>query len=97
MSKPIATILIAAAVAAAPCLALAGPCERHAHNRRVTGTVLGAGAGALIGSAVAHGAAAPLLGAAGGAVVGNQLAREKCHSHHAAFSRHHHRVNHSVG
>jgi osmotically inducible lipoprotein OsmB len=95
MRKLVSILGLAAAVAAAPSLALAGRCEHHAHNRRVAGTVIGAGAGALIGGALGHGAAAPLLGAAGGAVVGNQVAREKCY-HHVAYY-HHRRYRHHYG
>ena len=72
-----------------PQLASAGTCEERAHHRRVVGTVAGAAGGALIGSMVAPGAAAPLIGAAGGAIVGNQIARTKCYHHRAEY--HHHR------
>lgn len=56
-------------------------CESYAHNRKVTGTVLGALGGGLLGSAVAgHGSkgTGALVGAVGGAVVGNQLSRVHC-------------------
>lgn len=59
-------------------------CESYAHNRRVTGTVIGALGGGLLGSAVAgHGAKTEgaLLGAAAGGVVGNQLSRTSCDYH----------------
>jgi hypothetical protein len=62
------TMMIAGLVAAmaAPSLATARTyCDQRAHDRKVTGTVLGAVGGALIGGL-------------GGAVVGNQLARTKC-------------------
>lgn len=56
-------------------------CETYAHNRRVTGTVVGAIGGGLLGSAIAgrgsRGAGA-LVGAGLGAVVGNNLARTSC-------------------
>lgn len=52
-------------------------CEQRAHDRRVTGTVLGALGGALVGNAVSHRNGA-VIGGLGGAVVGNQLARTKC-------------------
>jgi uncharacterized protein YcfJ len=69
---------LVAAAAAAPTLASARTaCDQRAHERRVTGTVLGAVGGALIGSAVSHKNGA-LIGGLGGAVVGNQLARTKC-------------------
>lgn len=66
------------AAAAAPSLASArSACDQRAHDRKVTGTVLGAVGGALIGNAVADGKGA-IIGGVGGAVVGNQLARVKC-------------------
>jgi uncharacterized protein YcfJ len=74
------TMMIAGLVAAmaVPSLATARTyCDQRAHDRRVTGTVLGAVGGALIGNAVSHRNGA-LIGGLGGAVVGNQLARTKC-------------------
>lgn len=56
-------------------------CQAYAHNRKVTGTVIGALGGALLGSAVAgHGdkGTGALIGGVGGAVVGNQLSRVHC-------------------
>lgn len=56
-------------------------CEAYAHNRKVTGTVVGALGGGLLGGAVAgHGAKTEgaLLGAVAGGVVGNQLSRTSC-------------------
>ncbi|MES2724763.1 MAG: YMGG-like glycine zipper-containing protein, partial [Pseudomonadota bacterium] len=59
------------AAAAAPSLASArSACDQRAHDRKVTGTVLGAVGGALIGNAVADGKGA-IIGGVGGAVVGN--------------------------
>jgi uncharacterized protein YcfJ len=88
MRKTVLTLGLIAALTT-PSLAMArSHCEASSHNRKVTGTVLGAAGGALIGGALGHGAAAPLLGAAGGAVVGNQLARKKCASYHS-YHRHH--------
>lgn len=66
------------AAATAPTLASArSACDQRAHDRKVTGTVLGAVGGALIGNAVGDGKGA-VIGGIGGAVVGNQLARVKC-------------------
>ena len=66
------------AAMAAPSLAQARTyCDQRSHDRKVTGTVLGAVGGALIGNAVSHRNGA-LIGGLGGAVVGNQLARTKC-------------------
>ena len=70
-------------------------CEQYAHHRKVTGTVVGAIGGGLLGSAVAgHGSkgTGALLGAGLGAVVGNNMARVSCdryvarrhYSHHYA-------------
>lgn len=74
------TLVIAglAAVLAAPSLAKAESCQRHAHDRKVTGTVVGGIGGALIGNAISHNATGAILGGVGGAVVGNQLARVNC-------------------
>ncbi|WP_297693056.1 glycine zipper 2TM domain-containing protein [Phenylobacterium sp.] len=65
-------------------------CEAYAHNRRVTGTVVGALGGGLLGSAVAgHGSkgTGALVGAGLGAVVGNNLSRVSC-DHRAYYRRH---------
>ena len=63
---------------AAPTLAQARTyCDQRSHDRKVTGTVLGALGGALVGNAVSHRNGA-LIGGLGGAVVGNQIARTKC-------------------
>jgi uncharacterized protein YcfJ len=76
---------LVAAVAApsfAPVNALAGSyCEHRAHERKVTGTLLGALGGGLLGNAVSHGGGrtgGTLIGAGVGAVVGNNLARVNC-------------------
>jgi uncharacterized protein YcfJ len=66
-------------------------CEAYAHDRRVTGTVVGALGGGLLGGAVAghgHKGAGTLLGAGVGAVVGNNLSRVHCHSY--ARTHYHH-------
>jgi uncharacterized protein YcfJ len=70
-------------------------CEAYAHNRRVTGTALGALGGGLLGGAVAgHGSKTEgaVLGAVAGGVVGNQLSRTSCdyparRTHYASRSR----------
>lgn len=67
-------------------------CEQYAHNRRVTGTVVGAIGGGLLGSAIAgHGSkgTGALVGAGLGAVVGNNLSRTSC-DHVAYYRRYHH-------
>lgn len=63
-------------------------CEQRAHDRRVTGTLLGAVGGGLLGNAVTHGGGrtgGTLIGAGVGAVVGNNLARTNCDQR--AYSR----------
>jgi uncharacterized protein YcfJ len=84
-------ILGMAALVAAPSLAHAESCNQRAHDRRVTGTVVGGLGGALIGQAISHNTAGTLIGGVGGAVVGNQVARTSCdHAHYASRSRYHH-------
>jgi len=79
-----------AAAVAAPSLADARTyCEQRSHDRKVTGTVLGALGGALIGNAVSHRGGA-LVGGLGGAVVGNQIARTKC-EHSYSYNRYYRR------
>ena len=66
-------------------------CEAYAHNRKVTGTVIGALGGGLLGSAVAgHGSkgTGALVGAGLGAVVGNNLSRVSCDNRRAYYRRH---------
>lgn len=72
---------LAIAVACASAADARSRCEAYAHNRRVTGTVVGAIGGGLLGSAVAgHGSkgTGALIGAGLGAVVGNNLSRVSC-------------------
>jgi uncharacterized protein YcfJ len=88
------TLMIAGLVAAlaAPSLASARTyCDQRSHDRKVTGTVLGAVGGALIGNAVSHRNGA-LIGGLGGAVVGNQLARTKCTGYASSRYRSRHRA-----
>jgi len=61
-------------------------CEQRAHNKRVTGTLIGAGVGALVGNAISHDAGGAIVGGVGGAVVGNQLSRKKCYSYRTSRS-----------
>jgi len=79
------------AIATASAAEARSGCEAYAHNRRVTGTVVGALGGGLLGGAVAgHGAKTEgaLLGAVAGGVVGNQLSRTSCdYSRRAHYSR----------
>jgi uncharacterized membrane protein len=86
------TLIIAGVLAAiaAPSVASAESCQRYAHDRKVTGTVVGGLGGALIGNAISHNTTGALLGAAGGAVVGNQIARVNCSDYGGGY-RHGHR------
>jgi len=52
----------------------------HRGNGTV-GTIVGAGAGALIGGAVTHGATGPILGAVGGGLLGRHIGRHTVHCH----------------
>jgi len=55
-----------------------------------TGTVIGAGAGALAGYAIApNSALGPVLGAGAGALVGNQVGRNMDRDQHYRHHRHH--------
>ena len=45
----------------------------------VQGTLIGAGAGALLGSVLTHGAVGPILGAVGGGLAGNSIGRHSVH------------------
>ncbi|MDB5436239.1 MAG: putative outer rane lipoprotein SlyB precursor [Phenylobacterium sp.] len=85
---------LAAAVAAPTLLPSAasaqGYCEQRAHDRRVTGTLLGAVGGGLLGNAVSSGGGrtgGTLIGAGLGAVVGNNLARTSCDRPRAYYRR----------
>lgn len=79
------------AVAASSAAEARSRCEAYAHNRKVTGTVIGAIGGGLLGSAIAgHGSkgTGALVGAGLGAVVGNNMARVSCDRY--AYRRTHH-------
>lgn len=79
------TTAIAAMALAGASLAVATPAEARPCGRYVsktTGTLLGAGGGALLGGVLTHGAAGPLIGAAAGGVAGHEIAKknkQKCH------------------
>lgn len=86
--RKLVLLLSLAVIGGAPTLAAAkSPCEARAARRTTTGTLIGAGAGALIGNAVAPKGGA-LWGGAAGAVAGNQIARRKCYSHTAYYGHH---------
>ncbi|MDB5477223.1 MAG: putative outer rane lipoprotein SlyB precursor [Phenylobacterium sp.] len=88
-------MLFAAGLSLAVCAASAAEarsgCEAYAHDRKVTGTVVGALGGGLLGAAVAgHGSkgTGALVGAGLGAVVGNQMSRTSCDHYAYRSSRH---------
>jgi Ni/Co efflux regulator RcnB len=76
LNKTLAAVLLV--TVALPAAASASTrCREARHDQQVTGTVIGAVAGGLLGNAVSHGggrAGGTILGAVGGAVIGNQLA-----------------------
>ncbi len=56
-------------------------CEANAHNKKVTGTVIGGVLGALAGNAIGHGGGrtgGTIIGGVAGAAVGNNLSRTHC-------------------
>jgi uncharacterized protein YcfJ len=83
------TLMIAGIVAAmaAPSLASARSyCDQRSHDRKVTGTVLGAVGGALLGNAVSsHGGktGGTIIGGVAGAAVGSNLAKGPKDCQHA--------------
>jgi len=75
-----------AAAALIPSMALAQQSCEQQHNNQVASTFAGAGAGALVGSAIAprgDRAAGAVIGAASGAVIGSQVSRPYADCHHA--------------
>lgn len=88
MRRTLLVVGLAAAVAAPSVAGARTYCEQRAHDRRVTGTVLGGVGGALVGGALGHTKGA-LIGGVGGAVIGNQVARTKCYSPPPRASRRH--------
>jgi len=66
------------AAMAAPSLADARTaCQQRNHERKVTGTLLGAAGGALVGSAIGDSKGA-IIGGLGGAAVGHEVGRINC-------------------
>jgi uncharacterized protein YcfJ len=81
------------AVAATSVAEARSRCEAYAHDRKVTGTVVGAIGGGLLGSAIAgHGSkgTGALVGAGLGAVVGNNLSRVSCDRYAARRAHYRH-------
>jgi hypothetical protein len=94
--RKLALLLSLAAITAVPSLADAkSACEARAAHRTTTGTLIGAGAGALVGNAIQPKGGA-LWGGAAGAVAGNQIARTKCYSHHHHYRGYYYRDGHRV-
>ena len=85
MRRTLMVMGLAAAVATPSLASASSYCEQRAHDRRVTGTVLGGVGGALIGGAIGHSTTGALLGGVGGAVIGNQVARTSCDRPYAAY------------
>jgi uncharacterized protein YcfJ len=77
---------LAAATLAAPVLAQArDACQQRNHDRKVTGTLLGAAGGALVGNAISHGGGGAVIGGVAGAAVGNNAARVNCSDEQTYF------------
>ena len=75
--------LAALATASVPTFASAytSRCEARAHDKKVTGTVIGGVLGALAGNALGHGGGrtgGTIIGGVAGAAVGNNLSRTHC-------------------
>lgn len=74
-----------AALIAAPSLAEArDACQQRNHERKVTGTLLGAAGGALVGSAIGDSKGA-IIGGLGGAAVGHEIGRINCNRPRAEY------------
>lgn len=78
------TGLVLATGAAAPMASARDACQEYAHNRKVTGTVLGAVGGALVGHAIDDRRGA-VIGGLGGAALGNNMARVRCNTGQRAY------------
>ena len=92
MLKQTAAMLVAAAIVlgATTVAAMADACSGHNHT---TGTVLGAGGGAIIGGVATHSAVGAVGGAVLGGLAGNAISRSNdCdrHERHYRHRRHHH-------
>jgi uncharacterized protein YcfJ len=77
MRKSIALTALAALIAMP---LLMGPSDASAtcRGKKLTGTVLGSGVGALIGNSISHGGGGAVIGAVGGGVVGHEIGRSGC-------------------
>jgi len=89
MWKHNAAMIVAAVIVlgATTVAALADSCSGHDHT---TGTVLGAGGGAIIGGVATHSAIGAVGGAVLGGLAGNAIARSNDCNRHYRHRRHHH-------
>jgi hypothetical protein len=94
MWKHTAAMIVAAAIVlgATTVAALADSCSGHDHT---TGTVLGAGGGAIIGGVATHSAVGAVGGAVLGGLAGNAIARSNDCNHHDHHHHHHHHYHHN--
>lgn len=91
MLKQTAAMIVAAVIVlgATTMAAFADSCSGHDHT---TGTVLGAGGGAIIGGVATHSAVGAVGGAVLGGLAGNAIARSNdCNRH---YRHYHHRRHH---
>ena len=84
-----AGVLATLATAAIPMMANAYTtrCEAQAHDKKVTGTIVGGVLGALAGNALSHGGGrtgGTLLGGVAGAAMGNNVSRTHCNDGYVA-------------
>lgn len=91
-----------AGIAAVSIFALAGANAANAscEGRTTTGTVVGAGAGGVLGNVVTHGSAVGTIGGAVvGGVAGHEIGRNGCRSHYyrSSYYRHHHHHYYRAG
>lgn len=71
-------VLIGTLTAALSLSSLATEAQASCQGRKTTGTILGAGAGALVGNALWHGGGGAVVGGLGGAVAGHEIAKGGC-------------------
>jgi uncharacterized protein YcfJ len=88
----IAGLAIAAGLSAPPSADARDACQQRNHDRKVTGTVVGAVGGALVGNAVSRDSGGTIIGGLAGAAIGNNVARIRCNDG-ARYAPRHHRVS----
>ena len=89
--KQLAKIAAASVIAlgASTAGAFADQCSGHSHD---TGTILGAGGGAVVGGFASHSAAGAVIGGVAGALAGNAIARNndcRRYSYRDHYGHHH--------